>query len=81
MGVWANLYFEKSGGGFGETKFCRLSARRCWSARSGGSSSWGHISTTAFCVMLDINEGVECSSGGECQELALGFGIIEDDDG
>ena len=40
------------------------------------TSSWGHISTTIFGVMLGINEGVDGSSGEECQELALGFGII-----
>ena len=45
------------------------------------ASLWGHISTTILGVMLGINEGVDGSNGGECQELALGFGIIEDDDG
>ena len=41
----------------------------------------GHISTTIFGVVLGINKGVDGSSGGECQELALGFDIIKYDDG
>ena len=32
------------------------------------ASSWGHINTTIFGVVLGINESVDGSSGGECQE-------------
>ena len=69
------------GGRFGQTRFVGYQHGGVGLREVVATSSWGHINTTIFGVVLGINEGVDGSSGGECQELTLGFGIIEDDDG
>ena len=68
------------GADLGETRFIGYQHRGVGLCGVVAASSWGHISTTIFGVVLGINEGIDGSNGGECQELALGFGIIEDDD-
>ena len=65
----------------GETEFVGYQHRGVGLRGLVAASPWGHISTTIFGVILGINEDVDSSSDGECQELALDFGIIEDDDG